>query len=90
MLALAALVAFNGEHGTELGLHFGSNTGLVIAGGLGSRGRQEYSVMGDAVNLAARLEGASERGEIFVGPDSYRLTAPLFELEVVEPIRGKG
>lgn len=40
----------------DLGLHFGINTGLVIAGGLGTHERQEYSVMGDAVNLAARLE----------------------------------
>ncbi|MCP4541542.1 MAG: AAA family ATPase [Chloroflexi bacterium] len=85
-----ALIEFNAERSTDLGLHFGINTGLVIAGGLGTRGRQEYSVMGDAVNLAARLEDASKRGEIFVGPDTYRLTAPLFEFEVLEPIQVKG
>ncbi|MCP4536628.1 MAG: AAA family ATPase [Chloroflexi bacterium] len=85
-----ALAGFNVERGTDLGLHFGINTGLVIAGGLGTRERQEYSVMGDAVNLAARLEGASERGDIFVGPDTYRLTEPLFEFETLEPIRVKG
>ncbi|MCP4540904.1 MAG: AAA family ATPase [Chloroflexi bacterium] len=84
------LVEFNTERSTNLGLHFGINTGLVIAGGLGTRERQEYSVMGDAVNLAARLEGASDRGEIFVGTDTHRLTAPLFEFETLEPIRVKG
>ncbi|MCP4536632.1 MAG: AAA family ATPase [Chloroflexi bacterium] len=85
-----ALEQFNVERGTDLGLHFGINTGLVVAGSLGTRDRQEYSVLGDAVNLAARLEGASERGEIFVGPDTYRHAAPLFEFEALEPMRVKG
>jgi len=84
------LRAFNAERGTDLGIHFGINTGLVIAGGIGTDERQEYSVMGDAVNLAARLEDVSERGEILVGPDTYRRTAPLFEFETLEPVRVKG
>jgi len=87
---MEALEEFNAQHRTNLGIHMGINTGLVIAGGIGSRRQQEYSVMGDAVNLAARLEDASERGEILVGPSTYRLTAPLFELEAREPIRVKG
>ncbi|NJN55803.1 MAG: zinc-ribbon domain-containing protein, partial [Anaerolineae bacterium] len=37
---------FNAQHGTDLGLHAGINTGLVIAGGIGSHGRRSYSVMG--------------------------------------------
>src|SRR5437870_4981025 len=67
---MEALVAFNAEQGTTLGLHCGINTGLVIAGGIGTTSRHDYSVMGDAVNLAARLEDASERGQIFVGPET--------------------
>jgi class 3 adenylate cyclase/tetratricopeptide (TPR) repeat protein len=85
-----ALAEFNVQQGLDLGLHFGINTGLVIAGGLGARQRQEYSVVGDAVNLAARLEDLSERGEILVGPDTYRLTAPLFDFEPLDPVRVKG
>jgi len=84
------LEEFNLQHNTELGLHFGINTGTVIAGGIGSQQQQQYSVMGDAVNLASRLEDASDRGEIFVGPDTYRLTAPLFDFEVLMPIAVKG
>ncbi len=85
-----ALTQFNAEQGTDLGLHIGLNTGLVIAGGIGTRGRQEYSVMGDAVNVASRLEEVSERGEILVGPDTHRLTEPMFEFEPLEPIQIKG
>ncbi|MEA3397895.1 MAG: adenylate/guanylate cyclase domain-containing protein [Chloroflexota bacterium] len=85
-----ALAEFNAERGTILGLHFGINTGLVIAGGIGVRGRQEYSVMGDAVNLAARLEEVSERGEILVGPDTHRLTTSLFEFEPLAGLCRRG
>lgn len=85
-----ALAEFNARKGTDLGLHFGINTGLVVAGGIGSSGRQDYSVMGDAVNLASRLEDASERDEILVGPDTYRLTAPLFAFEALPPLSLKG
>lgn len=84
------LAEFNTKHGTNLGLHFGINTGTVIAGGVGSIERQQYSVMGDAVNLAARLEDASVTGEILVGHETYRLTAPLFDFEVRSPISVKG
>ncbi|MCP4543358.1 MAG: AAA family ATPase, partial [Chloroflexi bacterium] len=84
------LAEFNVERDTNLALHFGINTGTVIAGGLGTRKRQEYTVMGDTVNVASRLENISEQGEILVGPDTYRLTAPLFEFETLEPVRVKG
>jgi class 3 adenylate cyclase/tetratricopeptide (TPR) repeat protein len=87
---MEALNQFNGEGGTNLALHFGISTGLVIAGGIGTRDRQEYSVMGDAVNLAARLEDASDSGMIFVGSNTYELTAPLFEFESLPPIQVKG
>ena len=87
---MEALAAFNVACGTNLGMHVGINTGLVIAGGIGSEGRQQYSVMGDAVNLAASLEDASEQGEILVGPDTHRLTARLFDFEPLAPVQVKG
>ena len=63
---MKALEGFNSQNNTNLGLHFGINTGVVIAGGVGSTERQQYSVIGDPVNLAARLEDASVTGEILV------------------------
>jgi hypothetical protein len=47
------LAAFNAERHSPLAIHFGVNTGLVYAGGVGGAGRKDYSVMGDAVNVAA-------------------------------------
>src|SRR5882762_1338781 len=85
-----AITAVNRQHGTELGIHIGINSGPVIAGQIGSENRRDYSVMGDAVNLAARLEDASSRGEIFVGPSTYQQTTHLFEFEEIPPLTLKG
>jgi class 3 adenylate cyclase len=85
-----AITAVNREHGTELGIHIGINSGPVIAGQIGSESRRDYSVMGDAVNLAARLEDASSRGEIFVGPSTYQQTAHAFDFEKIPPLSLKG
>ncbi len=87
---LKALDLFNQAQGTTLGIHIGINTGLVIAGGMGSQDQQQYSVMGDAVNLAARLEDVSERGDILMGAATYRLIAQLFDVETRSPISLKG
>lgn len=87
---IEALAEFNTQRSLSLGMHFGINTGRVVAGLVGSVARQEYSVMGDAVNLAARLKDAAKRGQILVGPDTHRLTSHLFRFESFEPIRLKG
>ena len=85
-----AIEVFNGARGTHLGMHIGVNTGSVVAGEVGAQGRRDYSVMGDAVNLAARLVEASPRGEIFVGPATHRRTASLFEFQRFRRCKLKG
>ena len=85
-----AITAFNAAHGLHLEAHFGINTGLVIAGSIGTSSQQNYSVMGDAVNLAAHLGHLSQRGEILVGPDTYRRTHHLFSFKTLGPLRVKG
>lgn len=87
---MAALQTFNRAKGTTLGLHVGINTGRVIAGQIGSQHQSDYSVMGDAVNLAARLEDASSEGEIFVGSNTYQKTEQIFDFEAIPVLTLKG
>lgn len=87
---MEAMAGFNRANGTDLNLHIGINTGPVIAGRIGAQDRHDYSVMGDAVNLAARLEDASPDGQIFVGPKTHHQTEGLFEFEKLPPLNLKG
>src|SRR5438270_11112740 len=73
-----------------LALHIGINSGTVIAGNVGSDLRMDYTVMGDTVNVASRLEGAATRGQIFVSHSAYRLSAGAFRFRQLEPIQVKG
>ncbi len=80
------LAGFNRERGIDLAVHFGVNTGRVVAGFVGGGSRRDYSVVGDVVNVAKRLEEASAPGEILIGPDTRRSTAHLFDAEVAGTI----
>ena len=74
----------------ELTLHVGVNTGHVVARVLGTDIRMDYSVLGDAVILAQRLESAAPAGETFVGPTTFALTQERFDFESVGELTLKG
>ena len=74
----------------NLNLHVGVNTGHVIARVLGADVRLDYSVLGDAVILAQRLESAAPAGETYVGEATYRLAAHRFDFESVGELTLKG
>src|SRR6516162_9450495 len=63
---MAAIAVCNQDQAIELNIHVGVNSGPVVAGQVGAQERSDYLVMGDAVNVAARLAGAANSGEIYV------------------------
>jgi class 3 adenylate cyclase/tetratricopeptide (TPR) repeat protein len=75
------------EHGVGLAARIGVNTGEVVAGDPSTGQRL---VVGDAVNVAARLEQASAPGEVLLGDATYRLVRDAVEVEPVAPLELKG
>ena len=77
--------------GVPLTLHIGVNTGHVVAGGIGAGDARSYSVTGDTVNTAQRLQSMASPGEVLVGPLTYRLTRHAFAFESLgeASLRGK-
>ena len=71
-------------------VHIGINTGLVIAGQIGGDVKQEFTVIGDTVNVAARLKDVAKSGTIYVGAETYRYTREDFEFRMLSPIALKG
>jgi class 3 adenylate cyclase len=72
----------------ELGI--GISTGTVAAALLGSEERVEYSVVGDSVNLAQRLQGLAAGGETVVGEATLAALPARPAVEALEPVRVKG
>jgi adenylate cyclase len=63
----------------EIGI--GINSGSAIVGNVGSRNRIDYTVIGDCVNVAARLEEMAKGGEIIAGEETYRRVKDRFRFD---------
>ncbi|MBM3275221.1 MAG: AAA family ATPase, partial [Candidatus Sericytochromatia bacterium] len=82
--------AFGARQGLEIRLKIGVNTGLVVAGAVGGREKRDYTVMGDTVNLAQRLEASAAAGEIRVGRETAERARQTFVFRQLPPLQLKG
>jgi class 3 adenylate cyclase/tetratricopeptide (TPR) repeat protein len=74
------------DYSVEFELRVGINTGEVLAGTVGDT----YTVIGDAVNVASRLQTSASPGTITVGERTHRATGEVIEYEPLEPLELKG
>jgi class 3 adenylate cyclase len=89
-----AMEEINADHAArglprfEMGI--GLNTGEAVVGNIGSEQRAKYAVVGSAVNVAARVEGATVGGQIFMTSQTYEAIAAIAEVAPPLAIEVKG
>ncbi|HWK68700.1 MAG TPA: adenylate/guanylate cyclase domain-containing protein [Rhizobiaceae bacterium] len=89
---LAAEAAADGADPLRLAIGVGLNTGECVVGNMGSDIRFNYSVLGDSVNLAARLEGETKSYgvSLLLGEETARLAADRYEVVELDRVLVKG
>jgi class 3 adenylate cyclase/tetratricopeptide (TPR) repeat protein len=90
----AAIGEINGDlerdHGVHLELRIGINSGEVVAGVREVGGLRDFTVIGDTVNTASRLQTAAHPGHVVVGEATAALTRHAFDLEPLPPLSLRG
>ena len=81
-------VAYSQE--VKIGLGIGITAGEAILGNLGSTNRMEFTLIGDTVNLASRLCGIAEHGQVLVNEEMAEAAKDFFEMTALAPVQDQG
>ncbi|RLF60279.1 MAG: adenylate cyclase, partial [Thermoplasmata archaeon] len=74
----------------DLGVGIGINTGYMTVGNIGAEIHRDYTVIGNQVNVAARLESTATAGQILISQRTYSKVEPLVESQFIGEIQVKG
>ncbi len=87
----AALAEYNAESDRKVHIRVGINSGTVVMGDIGSEySRRDYTVIGDAVNVAQRLESVAQAGTVLISEATQQLLGNQFATKELDPISVKG
>lgn len=78
------------KYGIEIEIGIGINTGEMVIGNIGSNERMDYTVIGDSVNVAARLCSAAKAGQILMTEKTRAEVKKLVKAKELDPITVKG
>ena len=86
----ASMAELSAEMGRELTVHIGIASGRVVARGTGSDSYQEYTVTGESVNLASRLQEMARGGESYISEAVFQATRKLISSRAIGEVSVKG